>query len=149
MKKILCLTDFSENAENGVLYANELAKRFSSTLVFMHTYKLGLSSEEETFTHPALVYYTDTESREKLYDICMRFEKENKYTNVNYEYIVKEGDVTQNLNEIIGEHCIDGVVLSAEGELRPNDAYYGSIVSEIVKKSKCPVVVVPVTYKIK
>jgi hypothetical protein len=121
MKKILCLTDFSDSSEKGILYANELAKKFSSTLMFMHTYKLNLSPED---------------IRDKLYELCLNFEKEDKYSKVNYEFLVKEGDVARDINEIITEHNIEAVILSSDGE------------PGIAQKAKCPVIAVPSNYEV-
>jgi nucleotide-binding universal stress UspA family protein len=147
MKKILCLTDFSANSLNAIKYANILAKNFSSTLIFMHTYKLHVNDEEKKNLRPSLTYYSDTESRNKLSELCMNFTKEDRYTKVNYEFLVKEGKVTQHLNEIIVNNNIDLLVLSAEGEPRPEDAYYGNILEEILQSLKCPVIVVPIRFQ--
>jgi hypothetical protein len=143
MKKILCLTDFSKNANNGALYANKLAKKISSKLIFMHTYELIANKEPKGSSHPSLTSYSDTESRDNLYRLCMDLQKEDKYCSATYEYIVNEGNVTQNINSVIKEHKIDLLILSIEGELKPQDTYYGNIVSEIVQIAQCPVLVVP------
>jgi nucleotide-binding universal stress UspA family protein len=147
MKKILCLTDFSENASNGILYADELAKKFSSTLIFMHTYEPHKEWLEEDMYHPSGITYTDTDSRNKLYKLCMSFIKENKYSPVTYEFIVKEGSLSNNLNKTIKENNIDLVVFSVEGELQPPDTYYGNLTSEIVQTTACPVLAIPTGYK--
>lgn len=133
MKKILCLTDFSDSSENGILYANELAKKFSSTLLFMYNIKQNMSSEDAC---------------DKLYEICLNFERENKYSKVNYEFLVKEGDIFRDINEVITEHNIEAVILSANEELKQEEVYYGDIIKEIIQKAKCPVITVPSGYKL-
>lgn len=143
MKKILCLTDFSENAYNGILYANELAKQFSSKLIFMHTHELQKELIEEELCHPSAINYTDTEARNLLYNLCLDFIKKDKYSPVTYEFIVKEGNLCQNLNKIIKEDKIDLVVFSVEGELKHGDTYYGNITSEIIQTAACPVLAIP------
>lgn len=147
MKKILCLTDFSENASDGILYANELAKKFSASLILFHTYSICDTEANKMLFHPCQIKYTDTECRENLYHICLNLTKENKYSGVDYGFITREGELQKNLNEIITDRKIDLVVLSMEGELNPTDPYYGNIVSEIVQQSNCPVILVPKGYR--
>ncbi|HSZ25866.1 MAG TPA: universal stress protein [Cytophagaceae bacterium] len=147
MKRILCLTDFSENSLNSILYANELAKKFSAKLIFMHAYETISGKPEFESLHPSLTNYSDTEARDKLYKICMDFIKENKYNNVTHEFFVSKGEVNQNLNTIVLEKKIDLVVSSIEGALKPGDAHYGNIVSEIAQNTTCPVLMIPSTYK--
>jgi nucleotide-binding universal stress UspA family protein len=143
MKKILCLTDFSDNAYNGILYANELAKNFSSTLIFMHTHDPLIEGFPEELHHSSAINYTDTDARNLLYKLCLNFIKEDKYSPVTYEFIVKEGSVNQNLNKIIKENKIDLVVFSVEGKLEQGDTYYGNITSEIIQTAACPVLAIP------
>lgn len=147
MKKILCLTDFSKKAHNGILYANELAKKLSSTLTFMHTYNTCEDWHEEALHHPSQISYSDTESRDMLSKICMDFTRENKYSNVDYGFITREGEVQLTLNQVIADKKIDLVVLSMEGLLSPTNTYYGNVISGIVQNTKCPVIVVPSDYK--
>ena len=143
MKKILCLTDFSDNAQSGLLYANELAKLFSSKLIMMHVFEYP----SEKPVHPSYTRYTDTEARDMLYRTCMNFRKENRYTNVTYEYIVREGNLIDNVNNVITECNIDIVICSLTGELKPGDDYFGNIISEIIQHTQCPLIIVPTGYK--
>ncbi len=149
MKKILCLTDFSENAYNGILYANELAKKLSANLILMHTYQLDVDPLSEGSTLPSLIAHSDTESRDKLSAICMDLKREDKYSTTSYEYLIREGGVSKNLNKTIVEQGIELVVFSIEGDLSPNDSYYGSIVSQLVQTTKCSIIAVPKGIKFK
>ncbi len=149
MKKILCLTDFSDKANNAVVYANELAKKTSATLLFMHTCAELTDGSNKALLHPSGIRYTDTESRDKLYTLCMEFIKENKYSNVTYEYVVKEGNLGNKLNEVIKEKNIDLVICSVEGDVQPHQEYYGTILSELIQTTCCPLLAVPSGYKFK
>lgn len=149
MKKILCLTDFSDNAYNAILYANELAKQFSSTLILMHTYELDIDTKDNNFTLPTLISHSDTESRNILSKICMDLKREDKYGKTSYEYIIREGGISKNLNKIIVEQKIDLVIFSVEGSLNKEDNFYGNIVSELVQSTKCPVMAIPTGVKYK
>jgi hypothetical protein len=135
MKKILCLTDFSQGAYSGIVYANNLAKANNSTLIFMHGYKVGYKQENQSLN--------PSEAREKLNHLCMLLRRENRYSQVNYEYIVKEGELLDNVNEIIHEQLVDLVVVSKEGERSPDNERYSDVIINLSEKTHCPVITVP------
>jgi nucleotide-binding universal stress UspA family protein len=145
MKKILCLTDLSEKSKAGIYFANELARRQNATLIFMHTFKTVKDSTQGL--HPSLYEYSDTASRNILYNLCIDFRRNDRYSSVNYEYMVQEGTVADNLNPTIHRLGIDLVVLSVEGQLKKEHAHYNSILKFIVQEAECPVLVVPTACK--
>lgn len=144
MKKIACLTDFSEEATNGVLFANKMAREHFSKLILFHAY---LPDVEGTEFHPSLTEYSDTESRELLYKMCLDLRRSDKYSDVSLEFMIKEGSPVERLNEAIKKEGIDMVVMSAKGSLKETDTYYGSVLSDVVINAKCPVLVVPEGYE--
>lgn len=144
MKKIACFTDFSEEANCGVLFANKIARELFSELTLFHTY---LPAEKGKGFHPSLTEFTDTESRELLYKMCLDLRLSDKYSDVAFDFIVNEGSPVERVNEIVKKEKIDLIVMSAEGELKENDTYYGTILTDVVLNAKCPVLIVPKGYQ--
>jgi nucleotide-binding universal stress UspA family protein len=141
MKKILCLTDLSEKAQRGIRFANQLARRQSATLIFMHTYKTVCDTKRGL--HPALYEYSDSQCREALFRLCLDLKREDPEGGINYEFLVREGTVAQNLNDVIRHYQIDLVVLSVEGQLTSDHPHYSSILRYMVQEAECPVLVIP------
>ena len=136
MKKILCPTDFSNAAQNGIAYAAKLAKVINGELTLFHVQSLKeLASEDPTKSLKAITRQLELESEEV-----------NKTFHVPCESIVQS--TIRNLSSVIQEVSseYDLIVMGSNG---PDDIYQfltGTNAYNAAVKAKVPVVIVPENY---
>lgn len=144
MKKILCPTDFSEYARNGINYANEIAKKNNAELILCHTYFYPpLTNEFGPYDNPELIRYSDADAREKLQEIAADLRKSDRNSGAAYKFIVRNGFLLDEITRVVEEENIDLVVMGTEGAEGLDEMLFGSLSGTVLSKVTCPVLVVP------
>jgi nucleotide-binding universal stress UspA family protein len=124
IKKILVPVDFSEPSKKAVNYGLSLCLEFKSRLVLTHI-----------APYDALAYLTAKASLLELIPADYR-EK------INFEIIVKSGDVRQELLGIVEDKDINLVVMGSRGRSYFERVLLGSVTERMLRKLHVPVLTV-------
>jgi nucleotide-binding universal stress UspA family protein len=148
MKNILFPTDFSQNAENALNYAVEIARQVKGTLVLFHAYSVQLIDPNM----PAEIYlsaYQEEEksAKESLEDLKQRIVNANKDESGNEifhtEAVVSQGLVVEETLSMIKDFKIDLVVMGTHGASGITELILGSNTASVIEKSPAPVLAIP------
>lgn len=141
MKNILVPTDFSENAENALYYAIDIAKRLNAKIILLHAY-------QNNYSNPYIpLDYAVEENKQMAISSDNRLKEESlkikQIGEIEYEYMsVEDSPVGATINTI-KEKKIDLVVMGTKGESNFLNSVFGSNTAKIIEKASCPVIAVP------
>lgn len=139
MKTILVPTDFSENANNALHYAIELAKKEKAKIILLHAFHF-------TLVYPDMpLQFLDEQIKtaeqlagNQLKLLCEKVEKSSEC-----EFITQEGLAVDLILDTIEKKNPDLVVMGTTGVSGIKEMFIGSITAKIVEKATCPVITVP------
>ncbi|HVA98392.1 MAG TPA: universal stress protein [Bacteroidia bacterium] len=139
MKTILAPTDFSKISENAVHYAAEMAKATHSKLILLHAYTISVPAYDVP-----IIPVPFEEMEKEYYSTLNDFDKKikKKYGNIETQLLVKPGFVVDEINAEIENDKIDIVVMGITGAGKTT-SILGSNTTSIMKKSTCPILVIP------
>lgn len=142
MKKILVPTDFSENAENALQIAAQLAHRFGSEIYLLHMLELPANMtnpvgdmrsndlpEALGFMKLAKKRFTEILSRPYLKDLKVH-------------EIVEFHQAFDGIMETSKEHGCDFIVMGSKGASGFKEMFIGSNTEKVVRTSEIPVLVI-------
>ena len=124
IKKILVPVDFSATSKMAVNYGLSLALEFQAKLFLTHIVVYEPRAYDEAKAH--LLELIPAESREKL----------------NFEIIVKSGDVREEILGIVKDIDIDLVVMGTHGKSYIERMLLGSVTERMLRKLPVPVLTV-------
>jgi len=147
MIKILVPTDYSATADNAFLYALNLCKMYGGELLVLHSYKLGIYSARgsEKATEAAELGRTlgaFDHFKEKVAEM-RRLAEENNLDQVTVKFTIEQGELVQNIQEIVSKEAIDLVVMGTTGNSGFDNKVFGSITSAVIKNASVPVLSIP------
>jgi len=140
MKKILIPTDFSEQAENALKVAAQLAKKHNAEIYLLHTLELPLqkvdplSSSEDL---PEAMYFMRLAHKhfEGLLD-------KDYLKGINVHEIVEFYEPFRGVYQVCKKHHIDLIVMGSHGTNSFREMLIGSNTEKIVRTSEVPVLVI-------
>jgi nucleotide-binding universal stress UspA family protein len=132
IKRILAPTDFSELSANGVRYAFQLAKELGSELVIMNIVPL----DESNFASKREIDQHKLELDEFLVDRDVN-------PDLNLRKLVEPGVPSGTIISFAERENCDLIVMSSHGRSGLSRVLVGSVTEQILRKSPCPVLVVP------
>jgi len=147
MKKVLLLTDFSDNAWNAIVYAMDIYKNIPCQFYILNVHTVN--------TTPLLA----TVSSQKignLYDIA-RIESDKGLKNIaddiknsktselhSFQFISESGYITDVLKRTVQSKRIDLIIIGAEGVTDARTVFLGSTTQKVIKTiNDCPILVIP------
>jgi nucleotide-binding universal stress UspA family protein len=140
MKNILVPTDFSEEAENALKVAAQLARKYNSEIFLTHILELPLNQLSNLTSQ--------TELPEAMFFLKLaqqRFEEvlDKDYLEglTIYEHVEYRKGFA-NINEICQEEEIDMIVMGSHGADGFQEMFIGSNAEKVVRNSKVPVLVI-------
>lgn len=150
MKKILLLTDFSDNAIHAAKAAVMIAGKWNADLLLYHNYQsLPVTPNYigGAFVAEEAEWLVD-ETRESLqkFSGILEVAIEKLPANERKPHIITEsgeGDMADRLHELISKNNIRLVVMGSQTGNTIEHFFLGSITSIVVKHTTCPVLVVP------
>jgi universal stress protein A len=141
IKRIVCCTDFSENAETAFSAALEMAEKYAADLTVIHVLPPPIN--------PTLAdtgWILPEEPRESLVQQIeekMAQEYGNRMNGrVEYRLVVLDGHVSTELIKFLAENPIDVVVLGAYGLSGMGLVIFGSVAKRVAHKAPCSVMIV-------
>lgn len=139
MKTILVPTDFSDNADNAINYAAEIAKFTEAKLVLFHAFHPTLVPMDAPVIMPLEGLEKDSFARLK------KIKKNilHKYGNeLNIVVETKCGFAVDEINRMIKGKKIDLVVMGMRGAGYLTEKLIGSIATILIRKTTCPVLAI-------
>jgi|SRR4051812_47675780 nucleotide-binding universal stress UspA family protein len=147
MKTILVPTDFSDAARNASEYAVAFAKEFGYKLLLCHIYHLPVISVPE---EPLLVLDNPKVlRRNQLESLNEEAEVLTKNFNIPIECRVSEGFAVDEILDIEKEIQPEFIVMGMETEGAFSELIIGSIATDVIRKTKTPILLIPEKAKFK
>jgi nucleotide-binding universal stress UspA family protein len=141
INKIICPTDFSVEAINATEYAAKLAQALNAELLFVNVYQIPLVSKV------ALAEGIDSDVKEngelaseRLSKVCREINKKFGIV-ANYEVDITTKSLTEMLAASGNEDSL--IVMGTGGIQYVRDFFFGTNTYRVIKKAKCPVLLVP------
>lgn len=140
MKKILVPTDFSEQAENALKVAAQLAKKFDSEIYLLHMLELPMQ-EADVMNAPSAL-------PEAMFFVKLAEQKFKTLMAQDYLKDIKVHEVVKNypsfgsVIDICHEHAVDMIVMGSHGTSGLMEMFIGSNAEKVVRTSDIPVLVI-------
>ncbi len=140
MKRILVPTDFSEQAENALKVAAQIAKKIGSEIYVLNSLELPLhlASSNETSSKPESLFFIKL-SKKYFEELLKKPYLEGLLI---HEAIMGHGEVYDDVNYVIKEKDIDLVIMGSHGNNGFMEMFIGSNTEKVVRTSKAPVLVI-------
>lgn len=136
LKKILWVTDFSDEAMDALTYADIFSGTFEAELFALHVVP--------DFS-PAL-YNTATAIKGELVrrvdviknDAAEHLESISKAKDVSFRSLVKEGNAAKKIIEVAEEENVDLIVMGRKGMSALERIFIGSVANQVLRNSRVP-----------
>jgi nucleotide-binding universal stress UspA family protein len=129
LDNVLVATDFSSASKEAVLYATAIARRHNSKLYIAHV----VTSRSES----ALMDGWRAGQAEIIEQLLA-----NRLDGIKHELLVKSGEISEVLSQLIAEEGIDLVVVGTRGRTGVLKLLLGSVAENIFRRALCPVLTV-------
>lgn len=150
MKNILVPVDFSDNSKNALDYAILLAKKFEMKLILLHAFHPKLV--EAIKDSYKIVNREDIIGTPKdMEELLQSWQKAIKAAenDLDSDFIFSEGDLSDEINDIIEDNNIDFIVMGTKGATGLKSVLIGSNTARVIETVSCPVLAIPPDYKFK
>lgn len=140
MKKILVPTDFSDQAENALKVAAQLAKKHNSEIYLLHVLEIPMHEVDALSSYnnlPEAVYFMKLAHKQfvKL--------KENDYLKgIKLHETVEFHEIFKGVFQVCKKQDIDLVIMGSNGSSGLREMLIGSNTEKVVRTSKTPVLVI-------
>jgi len=144
MKTILVPTDFSNNANNALKYANDFAQLVNNKIILLHAYIPlvgkyniipGLISED--------IAIENNKCKKKLEKL------RSKYLKAKNTGSVKIGDPIDEIIDTANKNKSQLIIMGTHGSSGLKRVFFGSNTSDVISKSTIPVLAIPQRYRFK
>lgn len=147
MKTILVPTDFSDDADNAMSYAVEIAKITSSKIILFHAFHIPAVPMDTP------VFITSFDEIEKICMAQLKTIERNIHqkhgSQIDIECACKCGFAVDGINEIALEKNIDLVVMGMHGSSYWEEKLIGSNTTTLIRNTKWPVLAINKNVKFK
>lgn len=147
MIKILFPTDYSATANNAFLYALQMCKNYEGELLILHSYAPnivsgGISSQltEDATTGRTLGAFDFF--KEKVSEMRALADA-NDLGSVSMKFILEEGELVQNIQELISKETFQMVMMGTTGNSGFENKLLGSKTVAVIKNINIPVLSIP------
>ena len=139
IKKILWATDFSEEAEESLLYADAFAKTFKAKIVALHIVPDFAAAlyDAASVIKGELVQRVDAvkkEAEDKLKEL-------SKEKGIPLEILVREGTASKKIIEVAEKEEVDLIVLGRRGMSAVEKLFIGSVANHVLRTSPIPILI--------
>ena len=139
MKKIIVLTDFSDQSKNALKAAADLAKKYKVELLVVHMLELN----QAMLTSPDGIYVEQTVFLVKLAEKNLsEFLDKSFLEGIVVTPIIKHYKVFSELDAIAEEHDADLIVMGSNGTNGFEEFFIGSNAEKVVRNASIPVLVI-------
>jgi nucleotide-binding universal stress UspA family protein len=136
INKILWSTDFSDEAQEALLYADAFAKTFEANIVALHV----VPDISPALYDAALVVKGELEKRVAYVkeEAQRKFDSLKKVKNLEFKALVKEGNAAKKIIETAEEENADLIVLGRRGLSAIEKLFIGSVANQVLRNSPVP-----------
>ncbi len=131
VQNIAVATDFSACADSAVKYAAMLARHYGSALYTVNV-----------LPHTPFVESADIDP-EKMKRVAERrmseTAKSELFQGITHREMIREGEISEVLSQVVREQHIDMIVLGTEGRTGVGKFLLGSVAEEVFRNAECPV----------
>ncbi len=150
MKKILVPTDFSEQAENALKVAAQLAKKFNGEIYLLHMLELpmqligsGSSGSGGNNNLPEALYFMKL-AKKRFSDIL----NEPYLKDVKVHETVEFHQAFEGIMEVSEKYNCDIIIMGSHGSTGFKEMFIGSNTEKVVRNSGIPVLVIKNEHKV-
>jgi nucleotide-binding universal stress UspA family protein len=134
IKKILAPTDFSDLAATGVAYAFHLARELGAELLVLNV----IMPDEANY-----VSNNEIQEHKRMLDEFLDENFSGGESSVKIRKIVEPGPPASTVTYWAKSESTDLIVMSSHGRSGLSRVLMGSVTEQVLRKSPCPVLVVP------
>ncbi|MGS2727432.1 universal stress protein [Psychroserpens sp. BH13MA-6] len=140
MKKILVPTDFSEEAENALKVASQIARKYGSEIYLLHMLEIPLQEVDAVSTQ--------AEVPEVMFFMKMAHQRFEEIMDSDYlkgltvHEMVKPDGSFNGISDICKEHGITMITMGSHGASGFKEMFVGSNAEKAVRNSDVPVLVI-------
>lgn len=145
MKKILVLTDFSENAMKACLYAAEIAQKSGATIFLLHIIEPVIDKIRQPYPLVEKLQEEIMKNRRSELDE-VRQSIVQAYPSIKIESTLLKGSVITSILECAIKNEADLIVMGTKGA-GMKEIFMGSVATDTINRSKIPVLAIPYSYK--
>lgn len=152
MRKILVLTDFSDNAMNALVYACELFKYDICEISIMHAYQDEIYADDTVMTREALqksLKAISKKSENELESILSQIGKTCPNPYHTFNIMSSNNILLDETDKIVDEMNIDLIVMGTHGKANDKKLTFGSHTLQVLRYVCCPVLAIPENYNFK
>ncbi|MGM5469993.1 universal stress protein [Flavobacteriaceae bacterium LMO-SS05] len=146
-KRIVILTDFSNDALNAARYALDLYTGRKCTFYFLNTYHPDSYSDDSyDYSYSGLRNYTikKPNTEEQFEDLMQVLGLYDKNPNHSYHTISAYNSLLEGVNDVIAKNDIDIIIMGAKGMTSSRTVVFGMNTINIMENIKaCPVLAIP------
>lgn len=137
IKKILWTTDFSDEAQEALLYADAFAKTFNAEIVALHV----IPDISPALYDAALVVKGELEKRVAYMkeETHKKFDALKKAKSLEFEALIREGNAAKIIIQTAEEQKVDLIVLGRRGLSAIEKLFLGSVANQVLRNSPVPV----------
>ena len=140
MTKILFPTDFSENANNALKYAEHIVATLKAELILFDAWEmpnanssLNMPSEKQIESH----------IKKRMQELLARLRKSDLVKNLPIRNRIKKGKMASLVKNMVKEEAIDLVIMGTKGASGLRKILMGSNTAAVIEKADVPVLCVP------
>jgi len=143
MKQILVPTDFSDQAENALRLAAEMAKENNAELLILHVVEIpghqyfSTTGEADHIDPMEAVFIK--KMIEKGEDQLNALSQRDDLAGITFKTNIKAGNAYHNISDIITDYKPDLIVMGTNGATGTEEILIGSNTEKVVRNSECPV----------
>jgi nucleotide-binding universal stress UspA family protein len=138
IKSVLIATDFSEASQKPLRHALAIARHYGAKFYLAHV----VSHIGYTIAGPESLQLTTEKTRKDAQELEHELLESRALAGLNYEFIVREGSVWEQLELVIRDKQVDLVVVGTHGRGGLGKLLLGSIAEKIFRHADCFVVTV-------
>jgi len=138
MKRYLIPTDFSDQAENALKVAIQLAKKNDGEIILLHSMELPLHlASSDKGELPEAFYFVKL--AEKNFSDLM---SKPFLDGVNASTAIGKGEIYDDISDAVKKYNIDLVIMGSHGASGFKEMFIGSNTEKVVRTSEIPVLVI-------
>ncbi|GGW41103.1 universal stress protein [Arenibacter certesii] len=150
MVRILLPTDFSDNSFQAIQYATKVYNKTECIFYLLHTYTPAVYQSDYLMGSPEQIELGDIlqkSSTNQLEKLKSKLEDSNG--NPKHKFIIHSAFNTLlgEISYMVDEEKIDLIVMGTKGATGAQEILLGTNAVHVLKRAKCPVLVVPPNYE--
>lgn len=145
-KRILFCTDFSENAEFAFDFALEQARHSPDcTLYLLHVVPEPDAQFWRTYLDE--VENVEDKGRKDMEERINAAYSSRVPEGLKFQVEIRAGIDHQQILEFADEKNVDLLIIGRQGSSSIGKVFFGAVTEKVVRKSRCPVLVVPLSFE--